>query len=206
MGVYGILLRFKTERVQLICSTFFQNGARSRCRWSVSGGRACATLRVNITDSLMAHPNAARRRPRLLGKRSGCGFQLPLLLKLFCNYQSCGHQQVDMLSLLLGRSRPGRRLVKVFSASLVRIRPRRHIATRRGAGKTHRKHGRSIGHAAMVRRSRTGHVVDMFTGRTQRHVARALALGRLLAGRPSYSSGWRIEVTVGPYWLLAPNG
>jgi hypothetical protein len=69
----------------------------------------------------MAHPNAARRRPRLLGKRSGCGFQLPLLLKLFCNYQSCGHKQVDMLSLLLGRSRPGRRLVKVFSASLVRI-------------------------------------------------------------------------------------
>ena len=48
------------------------------------------------------------------------GFQLPLLLKLFCN-QSCGHQQVDMLSLLLGRSRPGRQLVKVFSASLVRI-------------------------------------------------------------------------------------
>jgi hypothetical protein len=37
----------------------------------------------------------------------------------------------------------------------------------------------------MVRRSRTGHVVDMFAGRTQRHVARALALGRLSpAGRP----------------------
>jgi hypothetical protein len=35
------------------------------------------------------------------------GFQLPLLLKLFCN-QSCGHQQVDMLSLLLGdRDRAG---------------------------------------------------------------------------------------------------
>jgi hypothetical protein len=29
------------------------------------------------------------------------GFQLPLLIKLFCN-QSCGHKQMDMLNLLLG--------------------------------------------------------------------------------------------------------
>ena len=111
------------------------------------------------------------------------GFQLPLLLKLFCN-QSCGHQLVDMLSLLLGRSRPGRQLVKVFSASLVRMQS--SATTRRDSsrrpGKTHCKHGRIIGHAAMVRRSRTGHVVDMFAGRTQRHVARALALGRLSPG------------------------
>ena len=31
-------------------------------------------------------------------------------------------------------------------------------------------------------------------------------IGSIVAGRPSYGSGWRIEVTVGPYWLLAPNG
>jgi hypothetical protein len=41
-----------------------------------------------------------------------------------------------------------------------------------------------FGHAAMVRRSRTGRVVVMCTGRTQRHVARALALGRSSPGGP----------------------
>ena len=69
-----------------------------------------------ITDSLMVRPNGSSAP----ATARHYGFQLPLLLKLFCN-QSCGHQQVDMLSLLLGQSRPGRQLVKVFSASLVRI-------------------------------------------------------------------------------------
>ena len=71
---------------------------------------------VNVTDSFMVRPNGSSAP----ATARQYGFQLPLLLKLFCN-QSCGHQQVDMLSLLLGRSRPGRQLVKVFSASLVRI-------------------------------------------------------------------------------------
>ena len=71
---------------------------------------------MNVTDSLMARPNGSSAP----ATARQYGFQLPLLLKLFCN-QSCGHQQVDMLSLLLGQSRPGRQLVKVFSASLVRI-------------------------------------------------------------------------------------
>ena len=31
-------------------------------------------------------------------------------------------------------------------------------------------------------------------------------IGSVVTGRPSCGSGWRIEVTVGPYWLLAPNG
>ena len=71
-----------------------------------------------LTYSLMARPNGSSAP----ATARQYGFQLPLLLKLFCN-QSCGHKQVDMLSLLLGvgRSRPGRQLVKVFSASLVRI-------------------------------------------------------------------------------------
>jgi hypothetical protein len=30
-------------------------------------------------------------------------------------------------------------------------------------------------------------------------------IGSINAGRPSCGSGW-LEVTVGPYWLLAPNG
>lgn len=105
------------------------------------------------------------------------GFQLPLLLKLF-HSQSCGHKQLDMLSLLLGRSRPDGQLVKVFSALLVRI-------VRDDTSQfvvAHHPHARIIGHAAMVRRSRTGHVVDMLTGRTQRHVAMALTLGRLSPG------------------------
>ena len=132
---------------------------------------------MNVTDSLMARPNGSSAP----ATARQYGFQLPLLLKWFCN-QSCGHQQVDMLSLLLGRSRPGRQLVKVFSASLVRIvrddtsrlvaAPRQNVL----------QAWTYIGHAAMMRRSRTGHVVDMFAGRTQRHVARALALGRLSPG------------------------
>ena len=89
--------------------------ARSRCRWSVSGGRACGTLRE-------CHRLVYGASERLVGARdcSAVRVSAPLLLKLFCN-QSCGHKQVDMLSLLLGRSTPGRQLVKVFSASLVRI-------------------------------------------------------------------------------------
>ena len=154
-------------------------------------------------DSLMVCVRTARRRPRDCSALYG--FQLPLLLKLFCN-QSCGHQQVDMLSLLLGRSRPGRQLVKVSRPRSCESSATTRRDSSRRPGKTHCKHGRIIGHAAMVRRSRTGHVVDMFAGRTQRHVARALALGRLSPGGLRAVSGWRIEVTVGPYWLLAPNG
>ena len=71
---------------------------------------------MNVTDSFMVRPNGSSAP----ATARQYGFQLPLLLKLFCN-QSCGHKQVGMLSLLLGRSRPGRQLVKVFSASLERI-------------------------------------------------------------------------------------
>ena len=135
------------------------------------------------------------------------GFQLPLLLILF-HSQSCGHKQLDMLSLLLGRSRPDGQLVKVFLALLVRIvRDDTSQFVVAPADRIISMVARIIGQAAMVRRSRPGHVVDMFAGRTQRHVAiYGTDIGSIVAGRPPHSSGWRIEVTVGPYWLLAPNG
>ena len=50
-----------------------------------------------ITNSLMVRPNGSPA-PATARQR---GFQLPLLIKLFCN-QSCGHKQMDMLNLLLG--------------------------------------------------------------------------------------------------------
>ena len=61
----------------------------------------------------------------------------------------------------------------------------------------------------MVRRSRTGHVVDMFAGRTQRHVARALALGRLSPGglRARFwvadrSDSWSV-LAFGAKWIIS---
>ena len=74
-----------------------QNTARSRCRWSVSGGRACGTVCVYHEPVVMVRPNGssasaiARQR----------GFRLPLLIKMFSN-QSCGNKHMDMLNLLLG--------------------------------------------------------------------------------------------------------
>ena len=156
---------------------------------------------VNVTDSLMARPNgsAAPATARQYG------FQLPLLLKMFCN-QSCGHQQVDMLSLLLGRSRPGRQLVKVFSGSLVRIvrddtsrlvaAPRQNVLQ---AWTYHWTccHDETIADWPCCRRVR---------GTDTAARCKGTGIGSIVAGRPSYGSGWRIEVTVGPYWILAPNG
>ena len=87
-----------------------------------------------------------------------------------------------MPCLLLGQSRPDGQLVKVFSALFVRIVRDDTSQLVAAPAQMRCQHARTIGHAAMVRRSRTGHVVDMFAGRTQRHVARALALGRLSPG------------------------
>ena len=69
-----------------------------------------------ITKSLMGRPNGSPA-PATARQR---GFQLPLLIKVFC-IQSCGHKQMDMLNLLLRGSIPSWQLVKVPSASLVRI-------------------------------------------------------------------------------------
>ena len=84
---------------------------------------------VNVTDSLMARPNGSSAP----ATARQYGFQLPLLLKLFCN-QSCGHQQVDMLSLLLAGAIETGQAAGEGVLGLARAnRPRRHVATRRGA-------------------------------------------------------------------------
>ena len=59
----------------------------------------------------------------------------------------------------------------------------------------------------MVRRSRTGHVVDMFAGRTQRHVARALALGRLSPGglRTVLGGGSKRQLVRTGFWRQMDN-
>ena len=153
--------------------------ARSRCRWAVSGGRACGTLRE-------CHRLVYGASKRLVGARDCSAVRVSaaaaaqIVLQPVVWPQTGGHAQLVAGAIETGQA-AGEGVLGLACANL----PRRHVATRRGAGKTHCKHGRIIGHAAMVRRSRTGHVVDMFAGRTQRHVARALALGRLSpAGRP----------------------
>ena len=59
----------------------------------------------------------------------------------------------------------------------------------------------------MVRRSRTGLAVDMFTGRTQRHVARALALGRLSPGglRTVLGGGSKRQLVRTGFWRQMDN-
>ena len=132
---------------------------------------------VNVTDSLMARPNGSSASATARQH----GFQLLLLLKLF-SHQSCGHRAAGHAQLAAGAIETGRAAGEGVLGLARADRPRRHFAIRRGAGKPHHPHARIIGHAAMVRRSRTGHVVDMLTGRTQRHVAMALTLGRLSPG------------------------
>ena len=52
---------------------------------------------VYITNPLMVRPNGSPA-PATARQR---GFQLPLLIKMFCN-QSCGNKHMDMLNSLLG--------------------------------------------------------------------------------------------------------
>ena len=133
-------------------------------------------------------------------------FQLLLLPELF-HSQSCGHQQLDMLSLLLGRSRLDGQLVKVFSASLVRIvhddtsqlvvAPAQCVVSMLVPLDMLLTYGETI-----VDRPCPGHVRGTDTAAR----CKGTGIGSVVTGRPSCGSGWRIEVTVGPFWLLAPNG
>ena len=69
-----------------------------RVRDAVGPSPAAARVErcVYITNPLMVRPNGSPA-PATARQR---GFQLPLLIKMFCN-QSCGHKQMDMLNLLL---------------------------------------------------------------------------------------------------------
>ncbi len=70
-----------------------------RVRDAVGPSPAAARVErcVYITNPLMVRPNGSPA-PATARQR---GFQLPLLIKMFCN-QSCGNKHMDMLNLLLG--------------------------------------------------------------------------------------------------------
>ena len=70
-----------------------------RVRDAVGPSPAAARVErcVYITNPLMVRPNGS---PATATARQR-GFQLPLLVKMFCN-QSCGNKHMDMLNLLLG--------------------------------------------------------------------------------------------------------
>ena len=70
-----------------------------RVRDAVGPSPAAARVErwVYITNPLMVRPNGSPA-PATARHR---GFQLPLLIKMFCN-QSCGNKHMDMLNLLLG--------------------------------------------------------------------------------------------------------
>ena len=156
---------------------------------------------MNVTNSLMARPDGSSASATARQH----GFQLPLLLKLF-HSQSCSHKQLDMLSLLLGRSRPDGQLVKVFSALLVRIvrddTSRLVAAPRQNALQAWTYHWTCCHGETIADWPWCGHVRGTDTAAR----CKGTGIGSVVTGRPSCGSGWRIEVTVGPYWLLAPNG
>ena len=96
-------------------------------------------------------------------------------------------KQLDMLSwthaqLAAGAIETGRAAGEGVLGLARADRPRQHVAIRRGAGRPHQQHARSIGQATMVRRSRPGHVVNVLAGQAQRHVAVALTVGQLSPG------------------------
>ena len=140
------------------------------------GGRSCGTLRecYSLVDGASERLVSVRdcSAVRVSAAAAAQIVQPPVVWP-----PTAGHAQLAAGAIETGRA-AGEGVLGLARAD----RPRRHVATRRGAGTTGCQHARTIGHAAMVRRSRTGHAVDMFTGRTQRHVARALALGRLSPG------------------------
>ena len=83
--------------------------ARSRCRWSVSGGRACGTLREyhRLVDGASERLVGARDSSAL---RVSAAVAAQIVLQPVVRPPTGGHAQ-----LVAGRSRSGRQLVKVFS-------------------------------------------------------------------------------------------
>ena len=97
-------------------STVTSKTARSRCRWSVSGGRACGTV-------CECHELVDGASERLVSARdcSAARFSAAIAAQIVLQQAVWPHKQLDMPCLLLGQSRPDGQLVKVFLASLVRI-------------------------------------------------------------------------------------
>jgi hypothetical protein len=127
-----------------------RNGAFAMSLVRLRRSRVCGTVREchRLVDGVSE---------RLVGAARQYGSQLPLLPKLLCN-QSCGNKQMGHAQLAAGAIKTGRAAGEGVLGPARANRPRRHVATRRGAGNTYCKHGRIIGHAAMVRRSRAGRV------------------------------------------------
>ena len=85
-----------------VCALFRVRGRfrpSRRVRDAVGPSPAAARVErcVYITNPLMVRPNGSPA-PATARQR---GFQLPLLIKMFCN-QSCGNKHMDMLNSLLG--------------------------------------------------------------------------------------------------------
>ena len=72
------------------------NTAHSRCRWPVSGGRACGTMCVYNEPV-----DGASGRLAGTSDCSAAQFSVAVADQNICN-QSCGNKHMDMLNLLLG--------------------------------------------------------------------------------------------------------
>ena len=132
MGVYGILLRFKTERVQLICSTFFQNGAFAMSLVRLRRPRVCNVAREyhrlvdGASERGSSAPATARQAFRVRVSAAAAAqivLQLPVVWPL-----TGGHAQLVAGAIETGQA-AGEGVLGLARANC----PRRHIATRRAA-------------------------------------------------------------------------
>ena len=131
------------------------------------GGRACGTLRE-------CHSLVDGASERLVGVRDCSAARVTAAVAAQIVHPpvvwppAAGHAQLAAGAIETGRA-AGEGVLGLARAD----RPRRHVATRRGAGTTGCQHARTIGHAAMVRRSRIGHALacsrDGHSGTLQGH-------------------------------------
>ena len=164
------------------------------------GGRACGTLRE-------CHRLVDGASERLVGARDCSAVRVSaaaaaqIVLQPVVWPPTGGHAQLVAGAIETGQA-AGEGVLGLARAN----RPRRHVATRRGAPANELQawtyhwtscHGETIADWPCC-----GHVRGTDTAAR----CKGTGIGSIVAGRPSYGSGWRIEVTVGPYWLLAPNG
>ena len=161
---------------------------------------ACLNV-TDLVDGASEHGSSAPATARHYG------FQLPLLLKSGSATAvvwppTGGHAQLVAGAIETGQA-PGE---GEFSASLVRIvrdhTSRLVAAPRKDALQAWTYHWTCCHGETIADWPCCGHVRGTDTAAR----SKGTGIGSIDAGRPSCGSGWRIEVTVGPYWLLAPNG